>query len=150
VRNCTFKAYTVDAIVHTYRVKDLESQELADEETIYEIGSITKTVTGLMLSSLIVQGKVKFEKPILLFYSYMIKFIIKVNLWDPVDKFFPMELRDVETGNPMLLMHLGTHTSGLPALPDNIGPDENDPYEDYDRFFTLINEIYIIHNFIIN
>jgi len=46
-----------------------------------------------------------------------------------------MKLRDSETGNPILLMHLATHSSGLPRIPDNLDQSKIllDPYEYYNR-----------------
>jgi CubicO group peptidase (beta-lactamase class C family) len=36
----------------------------AKPDSIYEIGSITKTFTGLMLSQMVEQGKVRFDEPV--------------------------------------------------------------------------------------
>ncbi len=45
----------------------------------------------------------------------------QIHLWDPLDSFFPssLGLRD-ESGTPIQLAHLATHSSGLPNDPDNL------------------------------
>jgi serine-type D-Ala-D-Ala carboxypeptidase/endopeptidase len=71
-----------------------------DEETIFEIGSITKTMTGMLLAEGIQRSELKLD--------------------DPVQQFMPagvtIPLRD---GKPITLEHLATHTSGLPRLAPN-------------------------------
>ncbi len=63
--------------------------------TIFEIGSITKTFTATLLSQFIMEGLVSLD--------------------DPIEKFLPDSV-DPPTynGQPILLRHLVTHTSGLP------------------------------------
>ncbi len=63
--------------------------------TLFEIGSITKTYTATLLSQFIMEGLVSLD--------------------DPIDKFLPNTV-DPPTfnGQPILLRHLVTHTSGLP------------------------------------
>jgi CubicO group peptidase (beta-lactamase class C family) len=84
-----------------------------DENTIFEIGSISKVFTTLLLAQMEAQGALK--------------------LSDPAQRFLPegvtMPSRD-ET--PITLEHLATHTSGLPRLPDNFRPKNvADPYRCY-------------------
>lgn len=84
-------------------------------DTLFEIGSITKTFTGLLLAEMVVRGAVKLE--------------------DPVERFLPekITLRD-STGAPIRLIDLATHRSGLPRLPSDFSPrDAANPYADYDE-----------------
>lgn len=63
--------------------------------TIFEIGSITKTYTATLLSQFILEGMVSLD--------------------DPIEKFLPDSLDLPKfNGQPILLRHLATHTSGLP------------------------------------
>ena len=82
--------------------------------TLFEIGSITKAFTGVLLADMVVRGEVALD--------------------DPVAKYLPPGTRVPERdGIPITLRHLATHTSGLPRLPDNLAPqDWDDPYADYD------------------
>jgi len=86
---------------------------LPDKETLFEIGSISKTFTALLLSHAVLQGDVKLDDPIIAY------------------------LPDSIASNPDLkgitFQNLATHTSGLPRMPGNFIPDEPlDPYRDYD------------------
>ncbi len=81
-----------------------------DADTLFEIGSITKLLTGLMLARLID--------------------LKKVSIKDPLSRFIP-ESKNQSTG-AITLEELVTHTSGLPRLPCNLhyASSEN-PYADY-------------------
>lgn len=72
--------------------------------TIFEIGSITKTFTATLLSQFITEGLVSLD--------------------DPIDRFLPDSV-DPPTynGEPITLRHLVTHTSGLPREIYNFGID---------------------------
>jgi len=84
-----------------------------DADTVYEIGSITKVFTGVLLADAVERGL--------------------VGLDDPVQSHLPAEVTLPVKGTPMTLAHLAEHTSGLPRLPDNISPaDPANPYADYD------------------
>jgi serine-type D-Ala-D-Ala carboxypeptidase/endopeptidase len=85
-----------------------------DEHTLFEIGSISKTFSGVLLADAVVRGEVKID--------------------DPVATLLPsgtvVPSRD---GHDITLEQLATHTSGLPRLPDNMTPaTPQDPYADYD------------------
>jgi len=82
-------------------------------DTVYEIGSISKAFTGVLLADLIERGVVKLD--------------------DPVQKYLPEGVKmPVADGKPITLEHLAMHTSGLPRLPDNMKPaDPSNPYADY-------------------
>jgi CubicO group peptidase (beta-lactamase class C family) len=85
---------------------------VAKQDSIYEIGSITKTFTGLILSQMVEQGKVKFE--------------------DPVRELLPAGTVQKPAGPEITLLDLATQHSGLPRMPDNFTPaDDSDPYADY-------------------
>jgi CubicO group peptidase (beta-lactamase class C family) len=88
------------------------SYGVAKQDSIYEIGSITKTFTGLMLSQMVEQGKVKFE--------------------DPVRELLPAGTVQKPDGSEITLLDLATQHSGLPRMPDNFTPaDMSNPYADY-------------------
>jgi len=84
----------------------------AKPDSIYEIGSITKTFTGLVLSQMVEQGTVRFD--------------------DPVRELLPSGLVPKPEGGEITLVSLATQHSGLPRLPDNFHPaNPADPYADY-------------------
>ncbi|MEU8133449.1 serine hydrolase domain-containing protein [Streptodolium elevatio] len=73
----------------------------ATPATAYEVGSVTKTFTALLLADSVARGEVR--------------------LSDPVDAYLPAGCRPrVAAGGPMTLLHLATHTSGLPRLPPGL------------------------------
>jgi D-alanyl-D-alanine-carboxypeptidase/D-alanyl-D-alanine-endopeptidase len=69
-------------------------------DTVFEIGSITKTFTTLLLQDMVGRGEMKLE--------------------DPVTKYLPASVKmPVRNGKDISLLHLATHMSGLPREPDN-------------------------------
>ena len=92
------------------------SSDLPNPETMYEIGSVTKTFTSLLLAHTINKGKLKGDADI--------------------RKYLPGTYPDLEyKGQPITLLNLANHTSGLPRIPANLmmqpGFDLNDPYKNY-------------------
>ena len=90
-----------------------ESGEPPNEDSLFEIGSITKTFTCTVLSDLAVRGQLA--------------------LTNPIQDFLPASVRvPTRTNKVITLQHLATHTSGLPRMPDNFNPrDWTNPYVDY-------------------
>lgn len=85
---------------------------LPDADTVYEIGSVTKTMTGLLLAQAVAAGK--------------------LTLAQPVADLLPGYKMPAVNGRAISLQDLATHYSGLPRLPGNLAPaDVNDPYADY-------------------
>ena len=84
-------------------------------DTVFEIGSMTKVFTSLLLTEAILRGEV-------------------ASLDDPVARYLPANVKMPERGGKQITFaDLATHTSGLPRLPTNFAPkDPNNPYADYD------------------
>jgi len=84
-----------------------------DANTVFEIGSVTKVFTALLLADAVKRGEVV--------------------LTDPVSKYLPPEVKVPERGGKKItLADLATHTSGLPRMPTNFHPkDSANPYADY-------------------
>ena len=102
----------VSIAVVQHGVSRIFSYGAAKPDSIYEIGSITKTFTGLVLSQMVEQGKVRLD--------------------DPVRELLPPGLVPQPAGDEITLLSLATQHSGLPRLPDNIHPrDPANPYADY-------------------
>jgi D-alanyl-D-alanine-carboxypeptidase/D-alanyl-D-alanine-endopeptidase len=85
-----------------------------DGDTVFEIGSITKVFTSLLLADMIEKGEVKAD--------------------DPVAKFLPASVTlPSRNGRQITLLDLSMQVSGLPRLPGNLKPaDPANPYADYD------------------
>jgi CubicO group peptidase (beta-lactamase class C family) len=84
-----------------------------DERTVFEIGSITKAFTGVLLAEMAERGQ--------------------VGLDDPVARLLPPGGRVPSwEGRQITLRDLASHRSGLPRLPGNLAPkDLANPYADY-------------------
>jgi D-alanyl-D-alanine-carboxypeptidase/D-alanyl-D-alanine-endopeptidase len=84
-------------------------------DSVFEIGSIAKPFTGLLLAQLVAQGKVRLDEPV--------RDLLPVGT-----------VTTPPSGAEMTLLDLSTHRSGLPRLPENLKPaDMSDPYADYDH-----------------
>ena len=82
-------------------------------DTVFEIGSITKVFTAILLAGLAEEGAVELETPV-------------QGLLGP-DVTMP-----TRNGAEITLLHLATHSSGLPRLPSNLQPSNAaNPYADY-------------------
>ena len=102
----------VSIAVVDHGVRRFYNYGVAKQDSIYEIGSITKTFTGLILSQMMEQGEVKFE--------------------DPVRELLPAGTVQKPAGAEITLLDLATQHSGLPRMPDNFAPaDQSNPYADY-------------------
>jgi len=77
----------------------------AQPDEIFEIGSITKTFTGLLLALAIEQGKVKSDTPIR-------ELLPQGTVAKPA------------SGGEITLLDLATQHSGLPRMPDNFQPKD--------------------------
>ncbi|OYX66343.1 MAG: hypothetical protein B7Y88_05530 [Sphingomonadales bacterium 32-64-17] len=91
-----------------------------DGDTLFEIGSITKVFTALLLADMTLKGEVALD--------------------DPVEKYLPAGARMPRgaSGGEITLRHLSLQTSGLPRLPDNMPyGDPADPYADYTEAMLL-------------
>lgn len=96
-----------------FGVTDRESKQQVSSNTLYEIGSISKTFTSMALASMVVEGKIK--------------------LSDPVQQYLPKTVKmPTKNGKEITLLSLANHMSGLPRLPNNMPfGDPADPYADY-------------------
>lgn len=94
-----------------------------DGDTLFEIGSITKVFTALLLADMAQRGEVRLD--------------------DPIAKYVPSTAKIPQrNGRQITLVDLATHTSGLPRMPANFNPkDPANPYIDYteDRLYAFLS-----------
>jgi CubicO group peptidase (beta-lactamase class C family) len=84
----------------------------AKSDSLFEIGSNTKTFTGLLLAQMAVQGR--------------------LDLRDHVRDLLPPAVAAPPKGPEITLLDLATHHSGLPRMPDNTSPgDLHESYVNY-------------------
>ncbi len=103
--------------------KTAKNGQEIDENTIYEIGSITKVFTGIILAQQVLEGDLKME--------------------DDINSYLPENFKIPVMGDAVITFgNLTDHTSGLPRMPDNFHPaNPNNPYADYtvDQMYEFIS-----------
>jgi CubicO group peptidase (beta-lactamase class C family) len=94
----------------------------AEAHSLFEIGSITKGMTGLLLADMVRRGEASLD--------------------DPVSKYARRGAKlPLRGGKEITLRDLVTHTSGLPRLPPKFTPgDPRNPYADFteDRLYESL------------
>ena len=94
-----------------------------DENTIFEIASISKVFTTLLMAQMEEQGDLKF--------SDHAQSFLPAGVTMPVKEGIPNRSGETPITH-ITLEHLATHTSGLPKMPGNFHPkDPFNPYADY-------------------
>ena len=101
-----------DQVARAFRCADPKNSARIGADSAFEIGSVSKTMTATLLADLIVQGKASLD--------------------DPLADYLPEgAVAPAFEGQPILLRHVVTHTSGLPALPSRMSTANlADPYAD--------------------
>lgn len=99
--------------------------QLPGPYTIFEIGSITKTFTGILLAHAVLEGK--------------------LNLEDDIRKYLNGDYPNLEyAGQPIRMVHLSNHTSALPSMP-KLPPNNEDPFNPSTKFTDELLKN-ILHN----
>lgn len=94
-------------------VKSDKDPTLPDGYTMYELGSIGKLFTTLVMADMSLKKELSYN--------------------DPVSKYLPKYVKvPSKNGKEITLLHLSTHRSGLPRMPYNTDPkDLDNPISDY-------------------
>ena len=106
----------VDGVIRpdgTRQVTAYDREGKLNGNSIFEIGSITKAFTGILLAEMAARGEVKLD--------------------EPVAALLPAGTKVPDrNGKVITLLDLSTQSSGLPRLPDNMRfTDPANPYADY-------------------
>jgi CubicO group peptidase (beta-lactamase class C family) len=95
---------------------DMRARRLADRNTVYRIGSVTKPFTAVMLMQLVATGRVRMS--------------------DPVERYLP-EVRRIAArpkgAAPFTFLQLATMTAGLAREPDDAGPFWTGPVSAWEK-----------------
>ena len=103
-----------------YGSRDRNDPRPVDGNTVFEIGSITKVFTSLILADMVRHGEVA--------------------LTDPVARYLPQGVRIPERGGRAITLEdLARHRSGLPRMPANFDPN-TDPQNPYIKY--SVNQLY--------
>jgi D-alanyl-D-alanine-carboxypeptidase/D-alanyl-D-alanine-endopeptidase len=108
----TGEGVTIGVVVHGAR--RIFTYGAAKPDSVYEIGSITKTFTGLILAQMVEQKKARLDEPVRALLP-------------------PGTVGAPASGAEIALVDLSAQRSGLPRIPENMHPaDPADPYAGYD------------------
>jgi len=99
-------------------------------DTVFEIASLTKVFTALLLADAVTRGDVQLD--------------------DPLSAFVPTGVKVPEfSGSAITLVDLATHTSGLPLRPNNLNaaPDAPNKYAGYtlEQLYAGLPEYRLVH-----
>jgi CubicO group peptidase (beta-lactamase class C family) len=84
-----------------------------DDDTVYEIGSVSKVFTGILVADAVVRGRVRLDQPV----QELLPEDVKMPAWQD---------------RPITIADLATHRSGLPKISSNMPVLKTDnPYADY-------------------
>lgn len=94
-------------------------------DSLFEIGSITKVFTTILLADMVEKGEVKLD--------------------DPISKYLPKTVKTPTfNGKEITLVDLATHTSSLPRMPSNFRPkDQRNPFADYtvEQLYKFLSDV---------
>jgi CubicO group peptidase (beta-lactamase class C family) len=109
--------------VITHGISGAEDGRPLDGATVFQIGSLTKVVTTLLLADMVSRGEVALD--------------------DPVVELLPPQARMRTVSRPATLRDLATHTSGLPSMPTDFDlRGQPDPYAAYsvEQLWAFLSE----------
>lgn len=99
--------------IYSFGSTSLQNGSDLDGQSIFQIASLSKVFTSLLMETLVQQGKVSWNTNI--------------------SEYLPQPIQLLDPKKPITLLHLSTHSSGFPSLPLNLKPvDSLNPYKDYD------------------
>lgn len=98
----------------SYGKTALENGADVNENSVFEIGSISKVFTTILLADQVLKGNMSLD--------------------DPISQYLTEDVKTPERNEKVItLKNLATHTSGLPRMPDNFRPvDPNNPFLGYE------------------
>ncbi|NIO49376.1 MAG: serine hydrolase [Candidatus Aminicenantes bacterium] len=112
-----------EKLIFSYGTKSINTTEPPDSNTVFDIGSITKTFTATLLSDIVLKGVIYLTNTV---GNYL-----------PADQVIMPSSEGVE----ITFEHLATHTSGIPRKPHEEGstyplPEGYDPLNPYAAYTT--------------
>ena len=124
-QNCALSiGISQNGVTHFYNYGEVSrgSNQLPNENTLYEIGSVSSTFCGLLLAQAVSEKKISLE--------------------DDICRYLPGKYPNLQFDNkPILIKHLANHSSGLPGVPENLKVQANfdslNPYKNYTTMQVL-------------
>jgi CubicO group peptidase (beta-lactamase class C family) len=107
----------------SYGKPNQNSDGMVNADSVFEIGSVTKVFTTILLADMVERGEVALN--------------------DPISRYLPKSVKTpTRAAKEITLLDLANQTSGLPRLPGNLAPkDPQNPYADYsvDQMYAFIS-----------
>ena len=94
---------------------DRENKKLADADTVYQLGSVTKTFTGNLLAQLIEERQISLDDSIAKYFPKLVKF--------PTDK----------NGKVITVKDIATHSAEFPRYPENLDRIDGEPIRGFSK-----------------
>jgi CubicO group peptidase (beta-lactamase class C family) len=133
-----------------YGSSDPEKKVLPEQNSLYEIGPLSSTLTSILFSEMSIKGLVGYDDPVQKYLPFDVTAPVYREIVckplkdastlsglenDPAVRFTPyICLPDANSlPQPILLCYLATHTSGLPAFPHNIKSEREVWYGNYSQ-----------------
>ncbi|AME28572.1 serine hydrolase [Burkholderia sp. PAMC 26561] len=96
----------------SYGRHSVDDFRVPNGDSVFEIGSITKVYTSLLLADMVRKGEARLD--------------------EPVEDLLPSGVVVPQrNGQKITLQHLAMHLSGLPRMPDNFNSEGPDPFRNY-------------------
>ncbi|WP_142684929.1 serine hydrolase domain-containing protein [Chitinophaga polysaccharea] len=116
---------------YNYGTVEKDKMQLPTSQTVFELASIAKTFTGILLAQAVLDHKISLD--------------------DDIRKFMPGDFPNLQyQGAPLKIVNLANHTSGLPVELPNLDTFKNEfdvmkMYDHYtnDKFFTDLRSVKI-------
>ena len=122
IKNSNFPGISIgivsdDKIIYAkgFGYADRENKKLADADTVYQIGSVTKTFTGNLLAQLIAEKQLSLDDSISKYFPDSVKF--------PTDK----------NGKAITVKDIATHSAEFPRYPDNLVRTDGEPIHGFSK-----------------
>ena len=110
-----------------YGKTSLDHSQVPDGNTEFEIGSVTKLFTQLLLLDLVQKGKIRLD--------------------DLAQEYIPSSVKlPVKNGKQITILDLVNHKSGLPHDPDDVDLDSPDPQSDYpvQKLYDYLSNVQLV------
>lgn len=94
---------------------DRKNKKLTGADTVYQLGSVTKTFTGNLLAQLIAEKKLSLDDSLSKYFPRTVKF--------PTDK----------NGKVITVKDIATHSAEFPRYPDNLVRTDGEPIQGFSK-----------------
>ncbi|MBN1190219.1 MAG: serine hydrolase [Dehalococcoidales bacterium] len=121
-----------------FGVRDLENNTPVTPETVFPVGSVTKSFTSTLVGMMVDEGKMSWDDPVSRFLPY---FQLKIQTSDPQEKLTLVDVLSHRSGFPR--MGILTASSKVPIEEVLRDASAAEPYAPFRERFYYSNEVYM-------